>query len=178
MRIGLAMAAAALVVGVSAQAASQPPSSAVHSAGSPLSSGPLFSLTRLKGGSPQYASYRLLLQGKFNNAAGKQYDLMGDGTLTATNLEGGTPGYRFRVNLNALAHDSASPRIYFGTLEGQGPLNGPSTPDHFNFNIRGIPNPNGYRLILNGFTQDGILAGDFTVEGGGGIGQGDFAGTK
>ena len=178
MKTSFAFAAAALLLGVSAQTASQSRSSAVLSASSPLSSGPLYSINRLKGAQTQYASYRLLFQGKFNNAAGKLYDLTGEGTLTATNLAGGTPGYRFRVTLNALPHDSASPKIDFGTLEGQGPINGPSTPDHFNFNIRGIPNPNGYRLDLNGFTQDGFLTGDFKVAGGGGVGQGDFAGSK
>lgn len=167
MRFSVAIAAAALL-GFSAQSASQ----------SPYSSSPLFPMSRLRGGTVPYPSFHLLFQGNFNNAAGKAYDLMGDGTIVPADLGGGTPGYRYKVTLRAFARDSASPKIDFGTLEGQGPINGPSTPDHFNFNIRGIPNPNGYRLDLNGFFQDGLLAGDFKVAGGGGVGQGDFAGGK
>ena len=137
-------------------------------------------MIRLKGGSPfQIPQYHLIFQGSFNNAAGKLYDLTGDGTLMPL-LGGGNSqgGLKYRVTLNAFPRDSASPRIELGVLEGQGPLNGPSTPDHFTFNIRGETNSNGYRLDLNGFTSDGFLTGDFEVLGGGGDGKGDFAGSK
>ena len=170
MRISFAMAAAALL-GVSAQAVAKLPSSADRSASLTMAS-----LIRLKGTRPsELPSFRTIFQGSFTNAGGKHYDLTGDGIIQPVNI-GGQGRLKYRVSLNAFPRDSASPKIEFGVLEGQGPLNGPSTPDHVSFNILGTPNSNGYRLDLNGFISNGILAGDFRVSGGGGDGQGDFAG--
>jgi hypothetical protein len=173
MRNSLAIAAAALLLSGSAQAALQPPSSTDHSA-----SGTADPLIRLKGGRPfAIPSYHLLFQGSFNNAGGKLYDLTGDGTIMSLLGSGSSQGVlKYRVTLNALPHDSRSPRVELGVLEGQGPINGPSTPDHFTFNIQGTVNSNGYRLDLNGFIAHGFIHGDFRISGNGADGQGEFTG--
>ena len=124
-----------------------------------------------------YPSYHLIFQGSFNSAAGRLYDVVGDGPMVPVDI-GGASGYKYTVNLIAFPRDSNFPKVDFGVLEGKGPINGPSKPDSFTFNIRGTPNSNGYRLDLDGFTEDKVLFGTFDVLGGGGVGRGDLAGSK
>jgi len=170
MRFSFAMIAAA-TLGVVAQAASQPPSSAGHPAGLTMAS-----MIRLRGGQPsELPSSRAIFQGSFTSAGGRHYDVTGDGIIQPVNI-GGQGALKYRVNLHAFPRDSNAPKVDFGVLEGQGAVNGPSTSDHVSFNILGTPNSDGYRLDLNGFISGDILAGDFRVSGGGGDGQGDFAG--
>jgi len=171
MRVSSGLAVAALLITASAPAASTPPSSTVY-----LASQPVTPNIRLKGGRPHLPTVQAMFQGSFTNYAGKQYDVMGSGSFLPVAI-GNQSGYRYTVTLSAFPHSKDYPKLDFGTLDGQGPVDSSNPPGQLTFQILGTPSVNGFRLNVTGQISDGFMHGSFEISGDDGTGQGDFAGT-
>jgi hypothetical protein len=159
MRIGFAMAAAALLFAGSAQAAA---SKSLTADARPAG-------LRLKGAHPgqqQAAAIHASFAGSFFDAAGKRYDAVGSGDFFPS-----VGMLKYSVALRG--YPTMPPPmdiIDFGTMSGQGLM------EDGRFQIFGVPSAKGYVLDVSGIMTSTGIQGDFRLSGNGGNGQGDFAG--
>jgi len=163
MRISFALAAAMLLVTVSAPAATSGPSPTVHPS------------IRLKGSRPVLKPIQAIFQGDFINGFGKHYQVQGTGNFVPVEI-GDKTGYRYTANLIATPTQYPYAKLDFGTFDGQGPVNSSNPPGQLEFQILGTPNVNGYRLNVTGQITDGFMMGTFSISGDDGSGQGDLGG--
>jgi hypothetical protein len=171
MRTSSALAAAALLVAVSAPATSSAPPSTVH-----LASQTVTPDIRLKGQRIHLPTIQAMFQGSFINSNGQHYDVMGQGKFLPVAI-GNQSGYRYTVTMAAFPRSSSYPKIDFGVMDGQGPVDSSNPPGQLTFQILGTPSVTGYRLDVTGQIMEGFMNGTFGISGDDGSGQGDMGGT-